>query len=182
MNRQDAGASSSRSERPAEYIPVATEKTVYYEPQTKEEMDGMMEQMKVGDMMFNKWVFSKGMWYTMGLMDKNDPTTRMLFPNIVMGDPMKPLTKWGIARMDYLKENNKFLVGQMGTVGLHKHCLEIEEQAAERKRSMMAAFRGDPANKATEKDKAEDPMAWVGRMNNYQARVHEVIYNDLIYA
>ena len=164
-----------------EYIPVATDKTVYYEPATKEEMDSMMEQMNVGDMIHNKWVFS-GLWYTMGLMDVNNPETKMLFPNIVMDEPLKPLTKWGMARMDYLKENNNFLAAQMGTIGLHKHCLEIEEQAGARKKSMMAAFRQDPANKATEKDKSEDPMAWVGRMNNYQARVHEIIYNDLIYA
>ena len=164
-----------------EYIPVATSKTIYYEPQTKEEMESMTELMNVGDMIFNKWMF-RGLWYVMGLMDKNDPTTKMLFPNIVMGEALRPLKRWGIARMDYLKEHNKFLAAQMGTVGLHKHCLEIEEQAEQRKKSMMAAYRSDPANKVTEKDKAQDPMAWVGRMNNYQARVHEIIYSDLIYA
>jgi len=164
-----------------EYIPVATSETIYYEPQTQRELAEMMELMKVGDMILNKWVFS-GMWYTMGLMDENDPTTKMLFPNIVMEESLKPLKRWGMARMDYLKEHNKFLAAQMGTIGLHKHCLEIEEQAEARKQSMMAAFRQDPANKVTEKDKAQDLMAWVGRMNNYQAKVHETINNDLIYA
>ena len=164
-----------------EYIPVATSETIYYEPQTQQEFEEMTELMKVGDMIFNKWVFS-GMWYTMGLMDENDPTTMSLFPNIVMEESLKPLKRWGMARMDYLKEHNKFLAAQMGTIGLHKHCLEIEEQAEARKESMMAAFRKDPANKVTENDKALDPMAWVGRMNNFQARVHEIINNELIYA
>jgi hypothetical protein len=167
-----------------EYIPVATSTTVYYEPQTKHELETLAETMKVGDMVFNKWVFpaNGGLWYTMGLMDEADPSTKMLFPNIVMSEPLKPLTRWGMARMDYLKKNNKFLAMQLGTVGLHKHCLEIERQATDRKRSMMAAIRKDPANMVTEKDKAADPMAWVGRMNNFQARVHETIYADLIYA
>ena len=47
---------------------------------------------------------------------------------------------------------------------------------------MMVAIRKDPSNKVTEKDKATDPIEWVRRMNNFQAQIHEIIYNDLIYA
>jgi hypothetical protein len=99
-----------------------------------------------------------------------------------MDEPLKPLTRWGLARYDYLKSERKFMAAQFGTIGLHKHCLEIEKQAEERKRSMMAAIRKDPKNRVTERDKAADPMDWVGLMNNCQHSVHEVIYNDLIYA
>jgi len=164
-----------------EYIPVSTNDTVYYKPQTKQEMETMIEQMKIGDMLFNKWVFN-GLWYTLGLNDRNDPTTKCLFPNIIMDELLKPLSRWRIARMDYLKTENKFMAAQLGTVGLHKHCLDVEEQAEQRKRNMMAAIRKNPTNKVTEKDKAQDPMAWVGRMNNFQAQVHETIYADLIYS
>ena len=45
----------------------------------------------------------------------------------------------------------------------------------------MEAIRKDPSNRVTEMDKAKDPMGWVGRMNNFQAQIHEVIYSDLIY-
>ena len=168
-----------------EYIPVATANTVYCEPNTEEEMEQMTALMKVGDMIFNKWAFpaSGGIWYTMGLNDKNDLETTCLFPNIILSEePLKPLSRWGLARMNYLKEYKKFVAAQFGTVGLHKHCLEIEEQAEERKRNMMTAIRKDPANRVTERDKAADPMAWVGRMNNFQASVHEIIYAELIYA
>ena len=167
-----------------EYIPVATKNTIYYEPQTEQELDEFIEIMNVGDMIFNKWTFQDngGMWYTMGLMDKSDVRSKMLFPNIIMGESLRPLRRWGMARMTYLKEHNKFLASQMGTIGLHKHCLEIEEQAEHRKKNMMEAIRKDPVNKVTERDKASDPMAWVSRMNNFQAKVHEVIYADLIYA
>ena len=167
-----------------EYIPAATADTVYYEPQTEQEMGQMTTIMNVGDMIFSKWVFqaSGGMWYTLGLLDKNDPETTCLFPNIILSEePPKPLTRWGMARMTYLKEHKKFVAAQLGTIGLHNHCLEIQEQAEERKRHMMAAIRKDPANRVTESDKAADPMAWVGRMNNFQSAVHETIYADLIY-
>ena len=168
-----------------EYIPVSAADTTYYEPQTEQEMEEMTGLMKVGDMIFSKWVFKpKGMWYTMGLMDKADPTTKMLFPNITLGEDenLPPLTRWGLQRRAYLKEHKRFFANQLGIIGLHKHCLEVQEQAENRKRSMMAAIRKDPKNRVTERDKAQDPMAWVGRMNNFQHSVHEVIYADLIYA
>ena len=61
----------------------------------------MSEIMEVGDMIFNKWVLtaSGGIWYKMELMDKADPTTKCLFPNILMGKPVKSLTRWGMASM-----------------------------------------------------------------------------------
>jgi hypothetical protein len=167
-----------------EYIPVATASTVYYKPQTEEEMETMTAQMKVGDMIFNKWVFqaSGGLWYTMGLNDETDPTTMCLFPNIILSEePLPPLTRWGMARMTYLKEHKKFVAAQFGLIGLHKHCLEIQEQAEERKRNMMAVIRKDPKNRVTESDKAADPMEWVQKMNNFQASIHEIIYAELIY-
>jgi len=165
----------------AEYIPVATASTAYYEPKTQQEFEEMTELMKLGDMIYSKWVFN-GLWYTMGFNDKNDPTTLCLFPNIILDEDLPPLTRWGLQRRDYLKEHCKFFANQLGIFGLHKHCLEIQEQAEERKRNMMAAIRKDPKNRVTEKDKAQDPMAWVGRMNNFQHSVHEVIYADLIYS
>ena len=86
-----------------EYIPVATSDTIYYKPQTEVEFNALIVKMKVGDMIFSKWVFqaSGGIWYTMGLMDKHNPETKMLFPNIVLGEELsKPLSRWGLARME----------------------------------------------------------------------------------
>ena len=127
----------------AEYIPKATADTIYYKPETQREMEEM-----VGDMIFSKWVFqaSGGMWYTLGLCDKNTPDSTALFPNITLGEDenLPPLTRWGLERYRYLKEHCKFFANQLGTIGLHKHCLEIQEQSEERKRHMMAAIRKDP--------------------------------------
>ena len=74
------------------------------------------------------------------------------------------------------------MVAQFGTIGLHKHCLEIQEQAENRKRSMMTQIRSNPDNRVTERDKAENPIAWAQRMNMFQAQIHEVINADLIFS
>jgi len=165
-----------------EYIPVATYETVYFKPQTKEEMDSMIPQMKLGDMLFAPWIFSKGMWYTLGLNNEGDPSSKCLFPNIIMDEPLAPLTRWGLARYDFLKSERKFTAASFDTIGLHKHCLEIQEQAEERKRNMMAKIQSDPRNRVTERDKAENPIAWVQRMNIFQAQIHEVINAELIFS
>ncbi|MCL2840928.1 MAG: TnpV protein [Defluviitaleaceae bacterium] len=165
-----------------EYIPVVTNDTVYFKPQTKEEMDSMIPQMKLGDMMFLPWVFSKGMWYTLGLNDETDLSSTSLFPNIIMDEHLPPLTRWGLARYDFLKTERKFMAAQFGTIGLHKHCLEIQNQAEQRKRDMIVAIRNDPANRVTECDKAQCPISWVQRMNMFQAQIHEVINSDLIFS
>ncbi|MCL2363300.1 MAG: TnpV protein [Defluviitaleaceae bacterium] len=165
-----------------EYIPVATNETVYFKPQTKDEMDSMIPQMKLGDMLFAPWVFSKGMWYTLGLNDETDLSSKCLFPNIIMDESLAPLTRWGLARYDFLKSERKFMAAQFGTVGLHKHCLEIQKQAENRKRNMMAKIQNDPTNRVTERDKAKNPVAWVQRMNMFQAQIHEVINEDLIFS
>jgi hypothetical protein len=144
-----------------EYIPVATSDTTYYEPQTKEEFDNLMEIVKIGDMVHNKWVFesSGGLWYTVGLNDETDLSSKCLFPNVIMDEPLPSLTRWGLARYYFLKDERKFMAAGFGTIGLHKHCLEIQEQAENRKRNMMTAIRKDPKNRVTERDKAENPIA-----------------------
>ena len=164
-----------------EYIPVATKHTNYYEPNTEEEVMELFETMKVGDMVLKKWI-SSGLWYTLGLLDENDPDSKYLFPNIIMEEQLAPLTRWGMARYDFLKAERKFMAAGFGTIGLHKHCLEIQEQAENRKRNMMTAIRKDPKNRVTERDKAENPIAWVQRMNQFQAQIHEVINADLIFS
>jgi len=45
-----------------EYIPVVTADTAYYEPETQEEFDQLMDIVKVGDMVCSKWIFSGSIW------------------------------------------------------------------------------------------------------------------------
>ena len=68
---------------------------------------------------------------------------------------LEPLTRWGLQRKTYIEEHKKSLAKQFGAIELHKHCLDIQKQAENRKRNMMATIRKDPNNKVTEKDKAD---------------------------
>ena len=160
------------------YIPAETKSTRYFKPETEEEIDKLFYQMNIGDMVYNP---RAELWYTMGLLDKDDKTSQCLFPNIVMDESLPPLRKWGQMRMDYLIENKRPMTQQMGMTELHKHCLEIERQAKQQYDTMMAAIQQDPSNKVTNEDKNADPMVWVGRMNNFRSRVNETIMHDLIY-
>jgi len=47
---------------------------------------------------------------------------------------------------------------------------------------MMAKIQNDPTNRVTERDKTENPIAWVQRMNMFQAQIHEIINEDLIFS
>ena len=165
-----------------EYIPVATKNTIYFKPQSEEEMEAMIPKMKLGDMMFLPWMFTNGMWYTLGLNDETDLSSTSLFPNIIMDESLPPLTRWGLARYDFLKSERKFMAAQLGTIGLHKYCLEIQEQAENRKRIMIIQIRSNQDNRVAERDKAENPIEWAQRMNMFQAQIHEVIYVDLIFS
>jgi len=73
-----------------EYIPLETAETSYYEPQTEQEMEEIVAVMNVGDMILN---IENNLWYTMGLIDKDNPEAMCLFPNIIMDEELKPLSR-----------------------------------------------------------------------------------------
>lgn len=92
----------------------------------------------------------------------------------------KPIGIWGQRRLRYLKQHRKVLYYNLLTSGkLNEHLADIDEQAEDmfyRLIKQMAEREG-----VTEQLKANNQMAWVGRMNNIQNRVIEIIYNEMIY-
>ena len=92
----------------------------------------------------------------------------------------KPIGIWGQRRLRYLKQHRKILYTNLLVSGkLNDHLAEINEQAEDmfsRIIKQMAEREG-----VTERLKANNQMAWVGRMNNIQNRVIEIIYNEMIY-
>ena len=62
---------------------------------------------------------------------------------------------------------------------LNNYLADIDEQATE----MMFRLVEQMADKegVTEQLKVENPMLWVGRMNEIQARAREIVYADIIY-
>ena len=104
-----------------------------------------------------------------------------LLPNITLPEQEeKQIGVWGQRRLRYLKQHRKVLYYNLLTSSkLKEHLADINEQAEDmysRLIKQMAEREG-----VTEQLKANDQMAWVGRMNNIRNQVTEIINADLIY-
>ena len=63
---------------------------------------------------------------------------------------------------------------------LNGYLADIEEQAQERFERIVEQMK--QAHGITERLKAENQMEWVGRMNNIQVCVREIVDKEIIYA
>ena len=88
--------------------------------------------------------------------------------------------RYGRLHLQYLKQDRPVLYIALVTSGsLWPYLAELNTQAQkriERLTSQMAAREG-----VTEALKAEDPMAWVGKMENIRSRAEEILLRELIY-
>ena len=88
--------------------------------------------------------------------------------------------RYGRMHLQYLKQDRPVLYIALVTSGsLWPDLEDLNSQAQkrmERLTSQMAAWEG-----VTEALKAEDPMAWVGRMENIRSRAEEIVLQELIY-
>jgi len=87
----------------------------------------------------------------------------------------------GARRRDYLKQHRQGLYYELLFSGkLNDHLADIEEQAQDMMWNLTEQMK--QAEGVTEELKRRDQMTWVGAMNNIQARVREIIGNELIYS
>ena len=105
-----------------------------------------------------------------------------LIPDLSLTETeQKPLGKYGRLRKTYLKEHRPILWTKMIlSETLYPHLREIDETAQSRLETMMPKLM--EAAGISEKLKAEDPMRWVGLMNNCKAQAEETILRELIYS
>lgn len=93
----------------------------------------------------------------------------------------QPIGIWGQRHKHYLKEHKKAVYTTMMMEGkLNSYLAEIDKQAEEmylRLIEEMAKKQG-----VTEQLKAEQPMEWIGLINNIQACAREVVNSELIFA
>ena len=92
----------------------------------------------------------------------------------------RPIGKYGRMRMKYLKEHHPVLYNQLVFTGkLQEHLIEVNECCIRMKQMLVA----ETAKKqgVTEKLKAKDQLAWVGRMNNIDSSVEEFILSEYVY-
>ena len=88
---------------------------------------------------------------------------------------------WGQRHKRYLKEHKGAGYITLLTSGrLNSYLADIEEQAQERFERIVEQMK--QAHGITERLKAENQMEWVGRMNNIQVCVREIVDKEIIYA
>ena len=103
-----------------------------------------------------------------------------LLPDLKLPEEeQQPIGVWGQRHWRYLKEHHRAAYATLFTGGkLSSYLADIDRQAEEmfsRLVTQMAEAEG-----VTEKLKAADPMAWVGRMNNIRSRAMEIVNRELI--
>lgn len=93
----------------------------------------------------------------------------------------KPIGLWGQRHLRYIKEHKRLLYVNLLTSGkLNSYLADINEQAEElffRLVKQLAEKEG-----VTEELKGTDQMAWICVMNNIQARVREIVNEEIIFA
>lgn len=104
-----------------------------------------------------------------------------LIPNIKLQPEETNVTlgKWGMMYKTYLEKHKKALFSSLLIQSkLYQHCAEVEKQATEMFDMLVEQMK--EAEGITEELKEQDQMKWVTLMNNIEARVREVIYDELI--
>ena len=123
----------------------------------------------------DKYIFDEinGLWYEL----QEDYYIPCL---ILSEEETQPIGLWGQRHKRYLQEHKRAVYTTLLTSGkLNRYLADIDEQAMD----MMFRLVEQMADKegVTEQLKAENPMLWVVRMNEIQARAREIINRKIIY-
>lgn len=103
-----------------------------------------------------------------------------LIPNIEPPAAV-PLSRWGRQRRKYLMEHHEAcFYTLLLTDKLNEHLMEVDQRAEEMYDHLTEQMVA--AREITEQLKAEDPMRWVGEMNNIRTAVEEIILPEVIFA
>ena len=87
---------------------------------------------------------------------------------------------WGQHRLKYLKNHKRTLYSSLLMSGkLRAHLHEIDVAAFERRELIIKQMM--KLQNVTEQLKAENPMLWIGKVNNIRNCADEIIRNELIY-
>lgn len=96
-------------------------------------------------------------------------------------EEQQPIGIWGQRHLRHIKQNRRVLYTNLLTSGkLNSYLADINRQAEEMFSRLVKHMAEREA--VTEQLKADNQMAWVGRMNNIRNRATEIVNTDLIYA
>lgn len=101
-------------------------------------------------------------------------------PNLEQPQESRPIGKWGRMHRCYLETYHPIRFNQLVLSGtLWTYLADLNEQAQARMDTLMEQMKA--AEGVIEDLKANDPMAWVQRMNSIQARAEEIVREEIIY-
>ena len=101
-------------------------------------------------------------------------------PNLTIQKEERSIGKWGRMHREFLREYHPIRFSQLVLSDtLFTYLADLNEQAQQRMEILIAQMQATEG--VTEKLKADNPMAWVQRMNNICARAEEVILSELIF-
>ena len=105
----------------------------------------------------------------------------MRIPNLTLPpQPKGEIGKYGRMRLEFLKAHRRGTYGVMkATATLTQHLLEIDREAKTMVEALTKALAREAG--ATEQMKNEDPLRWIGLMNNCKMAAEETVQADLIY-
>ena len=92
----------------------------------------------------------------------------------------RPIGVYRQRRRVYLKKHHRILYYNLLTAGvLDGHLADIEEQAQELFLRLVEQYADTEG--VTEALKADDPMAWVRKMNGIRNRANEIVMQEIVY-
>lgn len=95
-------------------------------------------------------------------------------------EEQKPVGKYGMMRMDYLKEHRPILFNRLLLSGkLMEHLHEIDAVCHARLELLIPQMK--EAEGVTEALKMTDQLEWVRRMNSIHYRIEETLLDEMIY-
>ena len=103
-------------------------------------------------------------------------------PNLIIKETKdKPLNKYGLLKLDYLKKNKKALYQHLlMTNELNNFLFSVGNEAQEMVDRLMEEYIKNDS-RLSEKEKQNDGLSWVGLMNNYKSCAEEIVLQELIY-
>ena len=105
-----------------------------------------------------------------------------LLPNLVLSEKeTKQLNKYGLLRLEFLKNHKKVLYQELLMKDkLNEHLFSVSIIAEDRINNIVNNLI-ELDSSITEKLKSENQLLWVQKMNNYKNTAEEIVLKEIIY-
>lgn len=104
-----------------------------------------------------------------------------LIPDLYLPkQPEKSIGKYGLLRLNFIKEHKRGLYTELLISGtLKQHLIEIDESATTKVNQLIKQLA--EIEHIDENLKEHHQMEWVEAMNNIKNRAEEIVFNEILY-